>query len=127
MKKAIYTEQAPDVVGPYSQGICTGNFLYTSGQVAIDPATGNLIEGGIKEQTRQVMLNLEAVLKAAGTDLSRVIKATVFLVDINDFGSVNETYGSFFSSDPPARSAVQVAALPLGAKVEIEMIAIVEI
>ena len=127
MKKAIHTDQAPNAAGPYSQGIRTGNLLYTSGQVAVDPATGTLIQGDIKEQTLRVMKNQGAILRAAGTDFPHVIKSTVFLADINDFSAMNEVYGTFFSSDPPARSAVQVAALPLGAKIEIEMIAVVEI
>jgi 2-iminobutanoate/2-iminopropanoate deaminase len=126
MKKRIQAEDAPRAVGPYSQGIQTGNLLYTSGQIAIDPTKGVLIEGGIEEQTRQVMENVGAFLRAAGTDYSSVIKSTVFLENIDDFGEVNEVYASFFSSDPPARSAFQVAALPLGAKIEIEMIATVE-
>jgi len=112
-------------VGPYSQAILTGNFVFTSGQIAIDPAVGKLIEGGIQEQTRQVMANLSAVLEAAGTDFSKVVKATVFLHDINDFTRFNEVYSEYFPSDPPARSAFQVAALPLGAMVEIEMMATV--
>ena len=126
MKKEIYTDQAPGAVGPYSQAVRTGNLLFTSGQVALDPSTGKLIKGDIKAQVRQVMENLGAILNAGGADFSKVVKATVFLEDIKDFGSVNEIYGSFFSSAPPARSAFQVAALPLGAKVEIEMIAEVE-
>ena len=126
MKRVIYSEQAPDAVGPYSQAIRTGNLLYTSGQVPIDPRTGVLIKGDIKDQTRQVMENLKAILESAGTDLSSVIKATVFLADIQDFSAMNEIYGAYFPSNPPARSAFQVAALPLGAKVEIEVIAHVE-
>jgi 2-iminobutanoate/2-iminopropanoate deaminase len=123
MKKVIHSDKAPKAVGPYSQAILTGNLLFTSGQIAIDPGSGKLIEGGIQEQARQVMANLSAVLKAAGTDLARVIKATVFLSDINNFAEFNEVYCEYFPSNPPARSAFQVAALPLGAMVEIEMIA----
>jgi 2-iminobutanoate/2-iminopropanoate deaminase len=126
MKKEIYTDQAPGAVGPYSQAVRTGNLLFTSGQVALDPSTGKLIKGDIKAQVRRVMENLGAVLNAGGTDFSRVIKATIFLKNINDFSEVNEVYGSYFSSAPPARSAIQVAALPLDASVEIEMIAEVE-
>jgi 2-iminobutanoate/2-iminopropanoate deaminase len=125
MKKAIYSDNAPKAVGPYSQAILTGNLVFTSGQIAIDPGSGKLIEGGTQEQTRQVMANLSAVLKAAGTDLTKAIKATVFLHDINNFSKFNEVYGEYFPSNPPARSAFQVAALPLGAMVEIEMIATV--
>ncbi len=126
MKKVIHSDKAPGAVGPYSQAILTGNLVFTSGQIAIDPGSGKLIEGGIQEQARQVMANLSAVLKAAGTDLNRAVKATVFLSDINDFAEFNEVYGEYFTSNPPARSAFQVAALPLGAMVEIEMIATVE-
>ncbi|MCD4715216.1 MAG: RidA family protein [Desulfobacterales bacterium] len=126
MKKVIHSEKAPKAVGPYSQAILTGNLVFTSGQIAIDPGSGKLIEGGIQEQARQVMANLSAVLKAAGTDLTRAVKATVFLDDISNFTKFNEVYGEYFSSNPPARSAFQVAALPLGAMVEIEMIATVE-
>jgi 2-iminobutanoate/2-iminopropanoate deaminase len=125
MKKVIHSDKAPKAVGPYSQAILTGNLLFTSGQIAIDPGSGKLIEGGIQEQARQVMANLNAVLEAAGTDLTRAVKATVFLNDINNFTDFNEVYSEYFPSNPPARSAFQVAALPLGALVEIEMIATV--
>ena len=126
MKKVIHSDKAPKAVGPYSEAILTGNLVFTSGQIAIEPGVGKLIKGGIQEQTRQVMANLSAVLEAAKTDFSMVIKATVFLDDINNFAEFNEVYGEYFPSDPPARSAFQVAALPLGAMVEIEMIADVE-
>ncbi len=125
MKKVIHSDKAPEAVGPYSQAIVTENLVFTSGQIAMDPGSGKLIEGGIQEQARQVMANLSAVLGAAGTDLTRVIKATVFLHDINNFKEFNEVYSEYFPSNPPARSAFQVAALPLGALVEIEMIATV--
>ncbi len=125
MKKTIRSDKAPEALGPYSQAIQAGDYLFTSGQVAIDPATGELVQGGIREQARQVMENLMAVLEAAGADFSMVVKATVYLADINDFAAFNEVYGAYFVSDPPARSAFQVAALPLGARVEIEMIALV--
>jgi 2-iminobutanoate/2-iminopropanoate deaminase len=124
MKKVIHTDQAPKALGPYSQAIKAGNMVFTSGQVAINPATGKLVEGDIKSQTRQVMENLKAVLAAAGADLAQVVKSTVFLADINDFAAFNEVYGSYFSAQPPARSTFQVAALPLLAKVEIEMVAV---
>jgi 2-iminobutanoate/2-iminopropanoate deaminase len=125
MRKVIHTDKAPKAVGPYSQAVSTGNLLFTAGQVAIDPATGKLVGGGVKEQTRQVMENLKAVLKAAGTDFSRVVKSTVFLQDIKHFADFNQIYAEFFPSEPPARSTFQVSALPLGAAVEIEMIALV--
>jgi 2-iminobutanoate/2-iminopropanoate deaminase len=122
MRKVIYTEKAPKAVGPYSQAISTGNFLFTAGQVAIDPRTGKLVEGGIKEQTRQVMENLKAILAEAAADFSKVVKTTVFLQDIKTFVDFNQVYGEYFPSEPPARSTFQVGALPLGAMVEIEMI-----
>ena len=123
MKKTINTDRAPKAVGPYSQAVSMGNLIFTSGQIPIDPATGKLVEGDIKRHTRQVMENLKAVLEACGSDFSKVIKATIYLDDINDFEKVNDVYGEYFPSDRPARSAFQVAAMPLGAKVEIEMIA----
>ena len=127
MIKKIYTEKAPKAVGPYSQGIQAANFVFTAGQLAIDPVSGKMVEGGIKEQARQVMANLEAVLRAANTDFSRVVKATVYLSNINNFSEFNKVYSEYFSPErPPARSAFQVGALPLGALVEIEMIAMVE-
>ena len=123
MKKTIRSNKAPEALGPYSQAIQAGDYLFTSGQVAIDPGTGKLVKGGIREQARQVMENLLAVLASAGADFSKVVKATVYLADINDFAEFNNVYGAYFVSDPPARSAFQVAALPLGARVEIEMVA----
>ena len=126
MREVIRSEKAPKAIGPYSQAIQTGNLVFTSGQVAIDPATGKLVEGGIKEQTHRVMENLKVLLEAAGSDFSRVVKATVFLDDIENFAQFNEVYGEYFPSEPPARSAFQVAALPLGAMVEIEMVALAE-
>jgi 2-iminobutanoate/2-iminopropanoate deaminase len=122
MKKVIHTEKAPKAVGPYSQAISSGNLLFTAGQVAIDPRTGKLVEGGIKEQTRQVMENLKAILAEARTDFSKAVKTTVFLQDIKNFVEFNQIYGEYFPSEPPARSTFQVGALPLGAMVEIEMI-----
>jgi len=123
MRETIQTDKAPAAVGPYSQAIRASGLVFTSGQIPLDPATGKLVEGDIQEQTRQVMSNLQAVLEAAGTGFSRVLKATVFLADMGDFAAVNEVYGGFFPADPPARSAFQVGALPLGARVEIEMVA----
>ena len=126
MKKIVHTDQAPAAVGPYSQGVKIGNLLFTAGQVALDPATMKLVEGDITVQTERVMENLKAVLTAAGTSFDNVVKATVFLADINDFAAMNGVYGRYFSANPPARSAFQVGALPLGAKVEIEMIVSLE-
>lgn len=125
--KKIYTEKAPKVVGPYSQAICAANFVFTAGQLPIDPVSGKMVEGGIRAQATQVMENLGSVLAAADSDFSKVVKSTVYLSDINNFSEFNQVYGEYFSSErPPARSTVQVAALPLGALLEIEMIAVVE-
>lgn len=124
MRKAIHTDKAPKAVGPYSQAIQTDGLLFTSGQIPLDPVSGKLVEGGIEDQTRQVMANLKAVLRAAGSDFDQVVKATVFLTDINEFAAFNAVYAHYFPSEPPARSAFQVAALPLGARVEIEMVAL---
>jgi 2-iminobutanoate/2-iminopropanoate deaminase len=123
MRQILHSDQAPSAIGPYSQAVRSGDLVFTSGQIAIDPVTGKLVTGGIREQVRQVMENLRALMDAAGTDLAAVIKTTVFLADIGDYPVFNEIYGNYFPADPPARSAFQVAALPLGAKVEIEMIA----
>lgn len=124
MKQAVKTDQAPSALGPYSQAIKTGNFVYTAGQVGIDPPTGKLIEGGIEEQTQRVLQNVAAILQAAGTSLANVVKTTVFLSDMADFAAMNGVYKTFFNDDqPPARSTVQVAGLPLGALVEIECVA----
>ena len=121
--KAIQTSGAPAAIGPYSQGIVTGGFLFCAGQAALDPATGALVEGGIEPETEQVMANLSAVLGAGGYAWSDVVKTTIFLVDMADFATVNGIYGRFVSEPPPARSTVGVAALPKGARVEIEVIA----
>ena len=121
--KAISTEKAPAAIGPYSQAIEANGFVYASGQLPIDPATGAFPEGGIKEQTRQSLLNAQAILQQAGLDLKNVVKTTVLLADIADFGAMNEVYAEFFSQPYPARSAFAVKALPKGALVEIECIA----
>ena len=121
--KAISTSNAPAAIGPYSQAIEANGFIYASGQLPIDPATGAFPEGDIKEQTRQSILNAQAILKEAGADLSNVVKTTVLLADIADFGAMNEVYASFFNAPYPARSAFAVRDLPKGALVEIEMIA----
>jgi 2-iminobutanoate/2-iminopropanoate deaminase len=123
-KQIISTDRAPAAVGPYSQAVKVGDFIYTAGQIPLEPQTGSLVEGGIEAQTRQVMQNLAAVLEAAGSSLTQVVKTTIFVTDIQDFATVNQIYGSFFTDRPPARSTVQVAALPLGARVEIEAVAI---
>ncbi len=122
-RKIISTQNAPAAVGPYSQGVVAGNLVFTAGQIPIDPKTGKMIEGDIQAQTEQVLRNIQAVLEAAGSSLANVVKCTVFLADISEFGAMNEVYGRFFTNNPPARSAFQVAALPLGARIEIEAIA----
>jgi 2-iminobutanoate/2-iminopropanoate deaminase len=124
VKHVIKTDQAPQAIGPYSQAIKAAGLVFVSGQIPIDPATGGFVEGGIAEQTEQVMKNLAAVLEAAATGLDRVIKTTVFLADMTDFAAMNEVYGRSFTKDPPARATVQAAGLPKGAKVEIEAIAL---
>jgi 2-iminobutanoate/2-iminopropanoate deaminase len=123
-KKVIATDEAPAAVGPYSQGIRAGNLVFTAGQLGMDPASGELVAGGVEAQARQALTNLQAVLEAAGSSLDQALKVTVFLDDINDFAAVNGVYAEFFTQEPPARSAVQVAALPLGGLVEIEAIAL---
>ncbi len=124
--RTVATEHAPKAVGPYSQAVRSGGFLFTSGQIALDPATGKLTGDSIEDQTRRVMENLRAVLDAAGTTFDRVVKATLFLTNLADFGTVNGVYAGYFRAAPPARSTVQVAALPLGARIEIELIAEVD-
>lgn len=123
--KQIATSKAPAALGPYSQGISTGNLVFISGQLAIDPATGKLLEASIAEQTNLIMRNIEAVAQEAGTSLNNIVKTTIFLTDLSNFQEVNAAYGSFFTEAPPARATVQVAALPLGASVEIEAVAVV--
>ena len=124
MQKAISTNQAPGAIGPYSQAIEVGNFVFASGQIALDPATGAIVEGGIAEQTRQALTNAQNILKAAGTDLSHVVKTTVYLDNMDDFTAMNEVYAQFFSEPFPARSAVAVEKLPKGALVEVEVLAV---
>jgi len=122
-RRAVSTEGAPATVGPYSQGIVIDGLLFCAGQAALDPATGNLVEGGIEPETERVMANLTAVLDAAGATWDDVVKTTIFLVDMGDFATVNGIYGRFVGDPPPARSTVGVAALPKGAHVEIEAVA----
>ncbi len=126
MKKAISTDKAPKAMGPYSQGIVAdcGKMIFTAGQTGVDPKTGNFVSGGVREQTRQVLRNIQAVLEAEGAGLRDVVKTTVFLKDMNDFAAMNEIYATFFSEMPPARSTVQAARLPKDALVEIETIAL---
>ena len=121
--KVISTKQAPAAIGPYSQAIQVGNLVYTSGQIPINPATGVFVEGGIKEQTRQSLTNVKAILEEAGLSMNHVVKTTVFMADMNDFAEMNTVYADFFSEPYPARSAVAVKTLPKGALVEIEVIA----
>ncbi len=123
MKTIITAPQAPAAIGPYSHAVCTGDLLYTSGQIALDPATGKLAGDTIEVQTEQVLKNLECVLAANGMTFANVIKTTVFLTDLADFATVNGIYATRFPSQPPARSCVQVAALPGGSKIEIELVA----
>ena len=121
--KAIGTKKAPAAIGPYSQAIRVGNLVYTSGQIPIDPATGVFVAGGIKEQTRQSLTNVRAILEEAGLAMSDVVKTTVFMADMNDFAEMNAVYAEFFAEPYPARSAVAVKTLPKGALVEIEVVA----
>jgi len=127
MKKIIATNDAPKALGPYSQAVSLGieNLVFTAGQLGIDPGTGNFVEGGIKEQTRQALKNIQAVLRAAGSEIDYVLKTTVFLKDMNDFAAMNEVYAGYFKTAAPARSAVQVAQLPKDGLIEIEAIALV--
>jgi 2-iminobutanoate/2-iminopropanoate deaminase len=119
----VQTKNAPAAIGPYSQATLTGNLVYTAGQIALDPATMEVVPGGVPEQTERVMRNLAAILEQAGTGLERVVKTTVFLVDMNDFAAMNEVYARHFGSHRPARSTVAVAGLPKGVRVEIEAVA----
>lgn len=124
MKEVISTQRGPKAIGPYSQALKANGFVFVSGQVAFDPATGQLIEGDISRQTECVLENLKAILEAAGSSLGRAVKTTVFLKDMGDFVAMNEVYGRYFSADPPARSTVEVARLPRDVRVEIDVIAL---
>ncbi len=126
MKKQVQTDKAPKAIGPYSQAIIANGFVFCSGQIPIDPATGNLIDGTIEDETRQVLKNLGAVLEAAGSSYDDVVKTTVFLQDMNDFAKMNAVYAEFFKAPSPARATVQAAGLPKNVKVEIEAIALVK-
>lgn len=124
MRKDIRTPKAPQAIGPYSQAIAAAGFVFCSGQISLVPETGEILDGGIEDQTRLVLGNLEAVLEAAGTSLDRVVKTTVFLRDMNDFPAMNKVYGEFFKPPCPARSTIQVARLPRDARIEIEAVAL---
>jgi len=125
-RTTISTKDAPNAVGPYAQGVRTGNLVFASGQVALDPATGALVQGGVEAQTRRVMLNLAAILQAGGSGLDRVVRATVYLTDLGKFDEMNRVYASFFPDDKPARVTVEVSRLPKDALVEIDAIATTE-
>lgn len=125
-KKSIETANAPKAIGPYSQAVVSNGMVYAAGQIGLDPGTGKLVEGGIEAETEQVLKNLGAVLKASNSDFDNVVKTTIFLADINDFAKVNEIYGRYFKAPFPARSTVQVARLPRDARVEIEVVAVIQ-
>lgn len=124
-QKTISTNDAPQAIGPYSQAVVAGDLVFVSGQIALEPKSGDLVQGGVAEQTVQVLKNLEAVLKAAGANFGSVVKTTIFLADMNDFGTVNGIYGERFSVHPPARATVEVSRLPKDVRVEIDAVAIV--
>jgi 2-iminobutanoate/2-iminopropanoate deaminase len=123
MRKTVQTEKAPAAIGPYSQAVLTGGFLFCSGQIPIDPATGKMVEGGIEIQTERVLRNLAAVLEEGGASLQSVVKTTVYLADLSDFTAMNGVYGTFFTKNPPARATIEAAKLPAGALVEIDAVA----
>lgn len=123
MREAVSSSAAPAAIGPYSQAIRAGNLLFVSGQIPLDPATGTMVEGGIAVQTHRVFRNLAGILEAAGTSLDHVVRATVYLADMNDFAGMNDVYGGYFSPPAPARSTIQAARLPKDARVEIDVIA----
>jgi 2-iminobutanoate/2-iminopropanoate deaminase len=125
VKDIVTTDRAPRAIGPYSQAVRAGDLVFASGQIPIDPATGEFVAGGVAEQTEQVLRNLTAVFEAAGVEISQIVKTTVFLADMDDFTAMNEVYGRFFSVEPPARATVQAARLPRDARVEIEAIAVI--
>ena len=124
MRTIIHTDKAPEAIGPYSQGVCCGELIFTAGQIPLDPSTGKLVDGPFEGQVEQVLRNLSGILSAGGSDLDHVLKFTVFLTDLSNFSTLNKVFAKYFADNPPARSAVQVAALPLGAEVEIEAVAL---
>jgi len=124
MKQVITTDRGPKAIGPYSQAIKANGFIFISGQIAFDPATGAIVDGDIRAQTERVLENLKGIVEAAGSSLEKVVKTSVFLKDMNDFAAMNETYGRYFPSNPPARATVEVARLPRDVRVEIELIAL---
>jgi 2-iminobutanoate/2-iminopropanoate deaminase len=126
VRERIQTDAAPQAIGPYSQAIRAGDFIFVSGQIPIDPNTGEFVPGGVEEQTEQVLVNVSRVLEAAGSGLDQVVKTTVFLADIREFAAMNEVYGRFFFKEPPARATVEAARLPRDARVEIEAIALIK-
>ena len=126
MRTVIHTDKAPAAIGPYSQGVCWENLIFTAGQIPIDPATGKLIDGSFEEQVTQVLHNLSGILASAGSSLDQVVKFTIFVTDLDNFPVLNHVFDRYFKEDPPARSVVQVAALPMGAELEIEAIAVKE-
>lgn len=124
MKEIISTDKAPKAIGPYSQATRARGFLFTAGQIALDPATGQIVEGDVTRQTERVMENLKAILEASGSSFDRVVKTTVYLKDMGDFAAMNQVYGRYFATNPPARSTVEAARLPRDVRVEIELIAV---
>ncbi len=124
-RQIISTNKAPTAVGPYSQAVRVGQFIYTAGQIPLVPETGKLVAGGIETQTYQVMQNLANVLESGGSNLANIVKTTIYVTNLGDFATINQVYGTFFNHQPPARSTVQVVALPLGANIEIEAVAII--
>ncbi|MGB9857226.1 MAG: RidA family protein [Dictyoglomaceae bacterium] len=124
MKEIISTDKAPKAIGPYSQAVKVGNFVFISGQIPIDPNTGRVVEGDIKEQTKRVLENIKGILESLGVSLNNVVKTTVFLKNMDDFSSMNEVYSSYFTENPPARSTIEVSRLPRGVDIEIEAIAV---
>lgn len=122
MKEVISTDKAPKAIGPYSQAIRANGFIFTAGQIALDPATGKLVEGDVARQTARVLESLKAIIEAAGSSLERAVKATVYLKDMNDFGAMNEVYGRYFSTNPPARSTIEAPRLPRDVRVEIDLV-----